>query len=445
MGRNYFKLLVFIGVLGLSHLLMACEKDEFQHHDDYDPGHDEDTVAIEGKPRYLWIDATANFERFSSQDSIDHYLEKAKQTGFTSIVVDVRPVVGDVLYESSIVEELTSWQGFTRETNWDYLETFIEKGHERDLEVFVGMNVFTGGHNYYDRGVVYRQSVMGERTTLLNRPEGMVDIKAVDEKYGAFFNPANQEVREYCLSLIEEVVRNYDLDGIILDRVRFDGLNSDFTEYSRKEFESYLGETVDNYPGDIFTWTTQDGESVRDYGDLYPQWLEWRAKVIYDFFDQARQTVKNIKPELSFGTYTGAWYPTYYEVGANWASKDYDPTTDNYTNWMFTNNYKDYGYAGLLDVYMTGVYYPTLYGSGWYTVEGGLAHAQRLVKDDVPVTSGLYVQVYDDTPEDMREAVTLSLDQSSGLMVFDIVHLIQYDYWEQVRQGIDDALEKENQ
>jgi len=444
MGRLRFNLLLFITIVGLSHLLMACDKDEFQHHDDYDPGHEEDTVAVEEKPRYLWIDASANFERFTSRDSIDHYLEKAKQTGFTSIVVDIRPVVGDVLYESSIVEELTSWKGVTRDDSWDYLQTFIQKGHEKDLKVFAGMNVFSGGHNYYDRGVVYRQTVMGELTTLLNRPQGMIDIKKVDEKYGAFFNPANQKVREYCLSLIEEVVSNYNLDGLILDRVRYDGLNSDFTEYSRKKFEDYIGETVTNYPGDIFSWTTQDGEEVRDYGPLYPKWLEWRAKVIHDFFDQARSTVKNIKPDLQFGTYTGAWYPTYYEVGANWASKDYNPTTDNYTHWMFTDNYKNYGYADLLDVYMTGVYYPTLYGSGWYTVEGGLEHAQRLVKDDVPVTSGLYVQVYDESPGDMREAVSLSLNQAQGLMVFDIVHLIQYDYWEQVRKGIEDAMEEKS-
>lgn len=444
MGKNYFNLLVFIVVVGLSHLLMACDKDDYQHFDDYDPGHDEDTLAAEEKPRYLWIDASANFERFTSRDSIGHYLEKARQTGFTSVVVDVRPVVGDVLYKSSIVEELTSWKGITREDSWDYLKTFIEKGHEKDLKVFAGMNVFTGGHNYYNQGVVYRQSVMGDLTTLLNRPDGMVDITKVEEKYGAFFNPSSQKAREYCLSLIEEVVSNYNLDGLILDRVRYDGLNSDFTEYSRKKFENYMGEAVANYPGDIFTWTRQDGEPVRDYGPLYPKWLEWRAKVIHDFFDQARKTVKNIKPELQFGTYTGAWYPTYYKVGANWASKDYNPQTDNYTNWMFTDNYKNYGYADLLDVYMTGVYYPTLYGSGWYTVEGGLEHAQRLVKDDVPVTSGLYVDVYNDSPGDMREAVSLSLDRADGLMVFDIVHLIQYGYWDQVRKGIEDALEEEN-
>ena len=31
----------------------------------------------------------------------------------------------------------------------------------------------------------------------------------------------------------------------------------------------------------------------------------------------ARKEVKAANPDVSFGTYTGAWYPSYYEVGVN--------------------------------------------------------------------------------------------------------------------------------
>ncbi len=439
-------LLVLVVLVGLSQLLMACSGDDYQHFDDYDPDDQNgDTTSVEEKPKYLWIDASANFKRFSHKDSIDHYLDKAKDAGFNKIVVDVRPIAGDVLYNSSIVKELTSWQGYTRDNSWDYLQTFIDKGHQRDLQVYASMNVFVGGHNSYDKGVVYRDSEMGGYTTILNRPEGMVDITNVSDKYGMFFNPAREEVQRYCLSLIEEVVKNYPIDGLILDRVRFDGLNSDFSQYSRSKFEAYIQQDISNYPGDIFSWTRQDGEPQRNYGDLYPKWLEWRAKVVYDFFEQARTAVKDIDSDVDFGTYTGAWYPTYYEVGANWASQNYNPQNGDYTNWMFTDSYKDYGYAGLLDVYMAGVYFSDVYGSGWYTVEGGLNNAQQVTKGDVPVTSSLYVDVYDEAPADMTQAVELSLKEAHGLMVFDIVHLIKYNYWEEVKTGIDNATEQESQ
>ena len=44
--------------------------------------------------------------------------------------------------------------------------------------------------------------------------------------------------------------------------------------------------------------------------------------------------------------YTGAWYPTYFEVGVNWASRNYDVSKD--FSWA-TPDYKNYGFAELLD------------------------------------------------------------------------------------------------
>ena len=48
----------------------------------------------------MWFDAEANFGRFNQKDSIDFYLEKIKSLGFTHAVVDVRPITGEVLFES---------------------------------------------------------------------------------------------------------------------------------------------------------------------------------------------------------------------------------------------------------------------------------------------------------------------------------------------------------
>lgn len=69
---------------------------------------------------------------------------------------------------------------------------------------------------------------------------------------------------------------------------------------------------------------------------------------------RARNEVKKVNPDISFGTYTGAWYPSYYEVGVNFASKKYDPSED--FDWA-TPEYKNYGYAELMDLYTTGNYY----------------------------------------------------------------------------------------
>lgn len=56
-------------------------------------------------------------------------------------------------------------------------------------------------------------------------------------------------------------------------------------------------------------------------GKHFLKWIEWRTKNIYDFMARARNEVKIVNPDISFGTYTGAWYPSYYEVGVNLRAK----------------------------------------------------------------------------------------------------------------------------
>ena len=54
---------------------------------------DAETTFEKKKTAVMWIDGEANFKRFSNPDSIDYYLKKCRNLGFTDIVVDVRPMI----------------------------------------------------------------------------------------------------------------------------------------------------------------------------------------------------------------------------------------------------------------------------------------------------------------------------------------------------------------
>jgi hypothetical protein len=56
--------------------------------------------SLASKRLLMWFDAEANFQRFSNTDSIDYYLNKIKALGFTDAVVDIRPITGEVLFDS---------------------------------------------------------------------------------------------------------------------------------------------------------------------------------------------------------------------------------------------------------------------------------------------------------------------------------------------------------
>ena len=119
------KLLTFLGLVCLLlTVLCACSSKDPKDYWGKTGGGTEPltppTPSVEGKPRYIWIDAAANFPDFAnSKENIARDLALAKDAGFTDIVVDVRPTTGDVLFHTSVVDQVKyqyAWHasGFTK-------------------------------------------------------------------------------------------------------------------------------------------------------------------------------------------------------------------------------------------------------------------------------------------------------------------------------------------
>lgn len=414
--------------------------------------------AQHARKHILWFDATANFQRFSVKDSIIYYLDKSKDAGITDVVVDLKPISGEVLYPSRIAPVMNEWAGVKKDGSFDMMTVFIQEAHQRGMKVHASTNVFVAGHNHMDRGVVYSDPAKAKWQTLSYLPEGMTPITQQKNKYSAMLNPARKDVQQYELSILKELVKMYpQMDGIILDRVRYDGITADFSDESRKLFEKYNKAKVKNWPADIFSYGTGE-KPARVEGPLYKKWLEWRTKVIHDFVYEAKAALKKINPQLSYGDYTGSWYPTYYEVGVNWASKTYDPAKD--YPWA-TDKYQQYAYAEALDLFTTGNYYYEVtkaeaaainnqsiekrgeagQGKGkedFYTVEGSAELVNKLVKGKAPVYAGLYVDQYKGHPEQFVKALKMCRAHSDGAMIFDIVHVINMGWWDELKRGLNE-------
>ena len=405
------------------------------------------------KTALMWFDAEANFERFSHKDSIAYYLKKIKLLGFTHAIVDVRPITGEVLFDSKYAPKMKEWNG-TKRSDFDYLGEFIKEGHRLGLKIYAALNVFCAGHNYFDRGLVYDGHP--EWASMVYTPDkGIISIMQEKHKYGAMINPINQDYRTYILNVLEELVVKYPfLDGLMLDRVRYDGIGADFSELSRSKFEEYLGRKIEHYPSDIFEWIkNEDGKYIPEWGKYALKWFEWRTRNITQFMSLARSVVKKKNPKIAFGTYTGAWYPSYYEVGVNFASNKYDPSKD--FSWA-TPEYGSYGYAELIDLYTTGNYYVditiddykkhnrTIWNETdsqaqegvWYCVEGSCLNLRKIMLDNKFMGGVLVDQFYTD-PAKLSKSIAMNLIMSDGLMLFDIVHIITKNLWKEVEIGME--------
>ncbi|MCS7173976.1 MAG: family 10 glycosylhydrolase [Armatimonadetes bacterium] len=248
----------------------------------------------------------------------------------------------------------------------------------------------------------------------------------------AFVNPAHPEVRLYELAILHELLTRYPVDGVILDRTRYEDLTQDFSERSRRDFEAFLGRAVVRWPEDIYRYVPRGYWVAREPGPLYRAWLGFRARNIYTYVLSATRLARALRPGIAVGAYVGGWYPVYYEEGANWAHPEARPPYP----WA-SEAWARAGYAPLLDFLMVGLYYRPL--TVWealrrganpiYSVEGGAMLARELVLEEVPVVASLYLPHFSGSPGRLREALRIARAQADGIMLFDLIYLTD-ELWE---------------
>lgn len=406
-----------------------------------DPSDDDEPAGA--KPRYLWIDASANFQYFANDSKrIESDLQKIKKMGFTDVIVDVRPTEGTVLYKSEVAPEakrLAAWVGssykfVSRTAEWDYLQAFIDAGHRAGLRVNAAMNTFVGGYGGYfglaSEGPIFSGDIPTSWATMDNTSEGIVSSYSPSVSGTVFLNPANDEVQTWLLKIIAEIAA-YNVDGIILDRCRFDdsGLQSDFSDVSKTKFAQYLGSQPSQWP--VFTAGTSSLPSKLSAEQK--AWLSFRVKTIHDFVEKAASTVHSVNPSVRFGCYVGAWYSSYYESGVNWASPQY--MTHTKYKWADTD-YHNWGYADHCDFMMLGCYagVSSIYGSGEWTMQGFAKLGKSLLCGDCPCAGG--PDIGNSTGfenggqgKKLYSTVDACINAADGYFCFDLCHIRMYDYW----------------
>ena len=463
------KLLLLLSLVGF----VACEKpddgyiwpdnwseEEKQEPEDnpQDPDKDEPKPETkEGKARLVWIDAAANFKDYAnSEKNIAADMKRLKETGFTGVIVEVRPTTAGLLFKSDVEGPLTqvdawvtgAYKWLKRTADFDYLQAFIDAGKAEGLDVYAAINTMVGGkqcpYGLGSSGPLFDGSAKKEWASVINTADGLVNCMDMAEGT-KFLNPANDEVVDYLLGILEDLAA-YDVKGIILDRCRYDDfeLQSDFSEVSRKKFEEYIGKEVKNWPGDIFPPGADKLSSP--VSQMQVKWMEFRAKNIHDFMEKASARVHSVNPDVDFGAYVGAWYSSYYYSGVNWASPSYNAKSA-YT-WA-TSEYSSYGYADHCDIMIIGAYASTksIYGSNEWTMEGFCKRAKNIFAGDVPYIGG--PDIGNSTGFEnggqgslMPKIVDACINNSTGgMFFFDLCHIKMYDYWNDIKKAFDQYLE----
>ena len=171
-----------------------------------------------------------------------------------------------------------------------------------------------------------RQNVRGGYGVIFESIPHFVRIEErPDQQIPLMMNPHHPQVQQRGLDFIHEVLTNYAVDGIMFDdRLRYGGLNADFSDITRTQFEKLVGEKL-TWPDDVFTFTYAANldRGVKP-GKWFDAWMTFRAETMRNWVAAARREVQTSRPGSLFGVYAGSWFGEYSKYGSNYGSSDFN-------------------------------------------------------------------------------------------------------------------------
>ncbi len=241
--------------------------------------------------RGMWVATVANIDWPSKpglpsdaqKAELISILDRAAELKFNVIVLQVRPACS-VLYDSKIEpwsEVLSGAMGKPPEPYYDPLAFAIEEAHQRGMELHAWFNPYRARHPS-ERSEIHPQHISKRRPELV-------------KKYGQYLwlDPGEPDVAEHSLSVMLEVVKRYDVDGVHIDDY--------FYPYKERDEKGNILDFPDEPSWQRYK--RSGGKLSRD---------DWRRQNVDRFVERVYREIKSTKRWVKFGISPfGLWRPGY--------------------------------------------------------------------------------------------------------------------------------------
>lgn len=339
---------------------------------------------IKDELKGTWIRPTE-----TSKEQIIATLDNLEENGFNNIYLETY-FHGKTIFPSKTMNKY----GFTVQNEkfegFDPLEIWIKEAHRRDIKVHTWFQTFYVGNNTPDSN---SSSILAVRPDWGNKTkmnaDSKVATKSSSEHNGYFIDPANPQVQEFLLELLDEIVEEYKPDGINLDYIRYpnaaqtrnDKAAWGFTEYARNDFKELYGV-------DPVTLTTSD-----------PLWLDWnqyRRNNVTNFVRKAGKLCRDKRVYVSAVIFPdlATALATKQQDWRTWSSKDY---INGFTPLFLTNDSK------MLASMMNDV--------------------KSIKSPQTDLYAGLFITFMGGAPEDLIRQIYQARElEANGVIIFDYAH-----------------------
>jgi uncharacterized lipoprotein YddW (UPF0748 family) len=225
------------------------------------PNHETRAVWLATNFRLDWPPPVYNEEtqKKALTDILDNLVRKNFNTVYFQVLFN-----GTAIYKSSIVPMSYYISGEMDDSSaYDPLQFMIDECHKRGLEIHAWINAlrcFTGTEKFIKEHPKHVMSL---------HPDWVVE-KFIDNQITYWLNPGLPQVRDYLIQIADEIINNYDIDGLQLD----------FLRYPSKEFN------------DEISFKKFSGKLNKD---------DWRRQNINNIVSEIHELIKHNKPSVRFG------------------------------------------------------------------------------------------------------------------------------------------------
>lgn len=195
----------------------------------------------------VWIRPT---EKTSSK--IVKTIERIHNAGITDIFLETY-FHGKTIYHSEYLNQCGVIPQREEFVGFDPLSVWIEEAHKRNMKVHVWFETYYVGNDNPQTTQNHVLSVypLWANKRLMNY-DSKEPVPSLSEHNGYFLDPANIQVHQHILNIVQEIVDNYKPDGINLDYIRYPqtvdptfsnytDMNWGYTKAAREEFISIYG------------------------------------------------------------------------------------------------------------------------------------------------------------------------------------------------------------
>ena len=277
--------------------------------DSYASGLEPETVA-EGQVRAFWVDAF--HAGFKSPEQVVQLVSAVQAANANTIIAQVRRR-GDALYNRTIEPRAAELRS---QPDFDPLACLIEAAHAATppLEVHAWlavMPVATASAPPTDPGHIYHShgpEAIGDACWLSRTLDG---ILVAEDTYS--LDPGHPAASQHFVDVALNVVRNYEIDGLHLDRMRYAGPQFGYNPVSVARFYATADAVAGAMTGAVTgaaTGTSTNTLVVSPSGfpaPTDPLWQQWRRDQVTHLMRQIYLETIALKPWIKISVATIPW------------------------------------------------------------------------------------------------------------------------------------------